>query len=169
MVREHKNDITKWLEVSTTVIKLPKPVHYYALFGATVGTDTCIAIYDGNGIRSRTQVHDFRGRSKPRDATETRFNAFGENSECFRRRRWDQKEFQVGSRWRHRYRSTLASPRPLRFGSLNQSGTVSTPGPTQNQPVLDTAIRLSRNREKLLNLRSERNGAIRKNQPSRRS
>ena len=48
LVREHKNDITKWLEVSTTVIKLPKPVHYYALFGATVGTDTCIAIYDGN-------------------------------------------------------------------------------------------------------------------------
>jgi hypothetical protein len=47
LVREHKNDITKWLEVSTTVIKLPKPVHYYALFGATVGTDTCIAIYDG--------------------------------------------------------------------------------------------------------------------------
>ncbi|CAL6340937.1 unnamed protein product [Bathycoccus prasinos] len=47
LVREHKNDITKWLEVSTTMIKLPKPVHYYALFGATVGTDTCIAIYDG--------------------------------------------------------------------------------------------------------------------------
>lgn len=48
LVREHKSGIKKWLEVSTTVVKLPKPVHYYALFGATVGTDTCVAIYDGN-------------------------------------------------------------------------------------------------------------------------
>ncbi len=48
LVREHKNDIEKWLELSTTVVKLPEPVHYYALFGATIGTDTCVAIYSGN-------------------------------------------------------------------------------------------------------------------------
>ena len=39
--------VEKWSDCLATVVRVQKQVHYYALFGATIDTDICIAIYAG--------------------------------------------------------------------------------------------------------------------------
>lgn len=44
----HYSSIQKYPAIGLTVIRTPKPLHYYALFGATIGTDIVLSIYPNN-------------------------------------------------------------------------------------------------------------------------